>query len=152
MEQVTERPALLCFSHLRWDFVWRRPQQLMTRFARNRRVYFVEEPLYEAGAGEPAREGILRVHAQPEGVVVVQPVCREPGPDEGWRLEAMYRRLLLDVVTREGLTDYTAYFFSPMFLPAIERLSPSVVVYDAMDELSLFKGASDFSEPKCYAC
>jgi UDP-galactopyranose mutase len=138
MELPTGRPPLLCFSHLRWDFVWQRPQQLMTRFARDRRVYFVEEPLYEADAGEPARGGVLRTRAC-DGVVFVQPVCRDPGPEGGWRLEAMYRRLLPELVAREGLAGYTAWFFSPMFLPAIDRLDPALVVYDAMDELSLFK-------------
>ncbi len=48
---VTQRPPLLCFSHLRWDFVWQRPQQLMSRFARERRVYFIEEPVFRAPAG-----------------------------------------------------------------------------------------------------
>ena len=51
------RAPLVCFSHLRWDFVWQRPQQLMTRFARDRRVYFVEEPVYAAGAGVAHRAG-----------------------------------------------------------------------------------------------
>lgn len=133
-----ERAPLLCFCHLRWDFVWQRPQQLMSRFARDRRVYFVEEPVYSAGAGEPADGGVLSVR-DGGGVSVVQPVCREPALDEGWRLEAMYRRLLPELVAREGLADYTAWFFSPMFLPSIERLTPGLVVYDAMDELSLFK-------------
>jgi UDP-galactopyranose mutase len=42
--------TLICFSHLRWDFVFQRPQHLMTRFARERRVFYFEEPLgYEAG-------------------------------------------------------------------------------------------------------
>ena len=42
------RPAdLICLSHLRWNFVFQRPQHLMTRYARNRRVYFVEEPLFD---------------------------------------------------------------------------------------------------------
>ena len=27
--------ALICFSHLRWHFVYQRPQHLMTRFARD---------------------------------------------------------------------------------------------------------------------
>src|SRR5215207_7991754 len=138
MELPVARSPLLCFSHLRWDFVWQRPQQLMTRFARDRRVYFVEEPVYEPEAGEPARGGVLRTRAC-DGVVVVQPVCRDPGPEGGRRLEAMYRRLLPELVAREGLAEYTAWFFSPMFLPALDRLDPALVVYDAMDELSLFK-------------
>src|SRR5262245_59019400 len=38
-------PALVCFSHLRWSFVYQRPQHLMTRLARDYRVFYVEEPL-----------------------------------------------------------------------------------------------------------
>jgi len=41
------KPDLICLSHLRWDFVWQRPQHLMSRFARDRRVFFVEEPIWE---------------------------------------------------------------------------------------------------------
>lgn len=36
---------VVCLSHLRWDFVWQRPQHLMSRCARERRVFFVEEPM-----------------------------------------------------------------------------------------------------------
>ena len=43
---------LLCFSHLRWDFVFQRPQHLMIRFARERRVFYIEEPVIGSG---PAR-------------------------------------------------------------------------------------------------
>jgi UDP-galactopyranose mutase len=38
--------TLVCFSHLRWHFVYQRPQHLMERFARENRVFFVEEPIY----------------------------------------------------------------------------------------------------------
>jgi hypothetical protein len=40
---------VICFSHLRWDFVFQRPQHLMTRFARTHRVFFIEEPVFDAG-------------------------------------------------------------------------------------------------------
>jgi hypothetical protein len=36
---------LIVHSHLRWDFVWQRPQQILSRMARTRRVLFVEEPV-----------------------------------------------------------------------------------------------------------
>ena len=35
-------PDLICFSHLRWNFVFQRPQHLMSRYARAHRVFFVE--------------------------------------------------------------------------------------------------------------
>lgn len=36
-------PDLICFSHLRWNFVFQRPQHLMTRYPG--RVFFMEEPV-----------------------------------------------------------------------------------------------------------
>jgi len=66
---------VLCLSHLRWGFVFQRPNHLMSRFARSRRVFFVEEPVFDAPAPT------LDVHLTPEGVRVVVPVCREaPAP------------------------------------------------------------------------
>src|SRR5262245_21187406 len=43
-------PDLNCFSHLRWDFVFQRPQHLLSRCARERRVFFVEEPIIDRSA------------------------------------------------------------------------------------------------------
>ena len=40
-----ETMTLLCFSHLRWNFVFQRPQHLMSRFAREMNVIFWEEPV-----------------------------------------------------------------------------------------------------------
>src|SRR5437762_6528731 len=45
---TTSRADLICLSHLRWNFVFQRPQHLMTRFASERRVFFFEEPIFDA--------------------------------------------------------------------------------------------------------
>lgn len=37
---------LICLSHLRWNFVFQRPEHLMSPYAKPRRVYFVEEPIF----------------------------------------------------------------------------------------------------------
>ena len=47
--QQQKKPDLVCLSHLRWDFVYQRPHHLMSRFARQQRVFFVEEPVFEPG-------------------------------------------------------------------------------------------------------
>lgn len=133
-------PPIVVFSHLRWDFVWQRPQQLLSRFARDRKVYFVEEPIFRDDAGEPP-EGARLETRESDGVIVAQPICRDPGPSGTTRLDAMYRRLAKELVDREGLKGYTVWFYTPMLLPALDDLDPALVVYDAMDELSLFKGA-----------
>jgi UDP-galactopyranose mutase len=41
---------LVCLSHLRWDFVYQRPQHLLNRCAEQRQVFFVEEPIFVEGA------------------------------------------------------------------------------------------------------
>src|SRR5215212_4939904 len=57
---------LVCLSHLRWDFVYQRPQHLLSRCARDRRVFFVEEPIFDAGG--------LRIELiRRDGVTVVVP-------------------------------------------------------------------------------
>jgi UDP-galactopyranose mutase len=139
-QQSGQRPPIVVFSHLRWDFVWQRPQQLHSRFQRDRRVYFIEEPIFRDDAGLAPDEATLEV-MDSDGITVVRPHCKPTGPDEGWRLEQMYARLVAEFVEQQGLTDFTAWFYSPMFMPSLERVKPSLIVYDAMDELSLFKGA-----------
>src|ERR1044072_4408684 len=60
-------PTLLVFSHLRWNFVYQRPQHLLTRLARDRRVVVVEEPVHEEG-----RPWLERIAAA-DGVTVLRP-------------------------------------------------------------------------------
>ena len=55
----SDRPTLLCFSHLRWDFVFQRPQQLMSRFADEMTVVFWEEPV-DIGEKETRRSAMQR--------------------------------------------------------------------------------------------
>src|SRR5262245_14002219 len=64
-------PDLVCLSHLRWNFVYQRPQHLMSRCARQRRVFFVEEPIFEP----PKKRSSPHVDLTlcPSGVCVVVP-------------------------------------------------------------------------------
>jgi glycosyltransferase involved in cell wall biosynthesis len=126
-------PDLICLSHLRWNFVFQRPQHLMTRCARDRRVYFLEEPIYAQG---------IAPHLQLErtdGVVVAVPHLPDGMSDE----EAVdhQRRLLDELIDAERCDDYVLWYYTPMALAFSRHLEPAAVVYDCMDELSAFKGA-----------
>ena len=124
---------LVCLSHLRWDFVFQRPQHLMTRFARDRRVLFVEEPVEDTG--EPR----LDVRPSPEGVVVVTPHLPhglEPGESEKIQAE-----LLRGLLRSQRIRDYVLWYYTPMALALTRGLKPRATVYDCMDELSAFRGA-----------
>jgi UDP-galactopyranose mutase len=138
--QPSSKRPIVVFSHLRWDFVWQRPQQILSRLARDRKVYFIEEPIFQDDAPLPP-DGVRLDVREDDGITVARPICKDPGPGEGWRLEQMYTRLVAEFVEQQGIRDFTAWFYSPMFMPSLERIQPSMIVYDAMDELSLFKGA-----------
>lgn len=144
------RPPIVVFSHLRWDFVWQRPQQLLSRLAKDRSIYFIEEPIFSDNAPLPP-EGAHMEERHEAGITVAHPVCRDPGPGEGWRLEQMYAHLVAGFVEQHKITGFTAWFYSPMFMPSLERIQPSLIVYDAMDELSLFKGAPPELLPREHA-
>ena len=121
---------IVCFSHLRWDFVFQRPQHLMTRWARDRRVFFVEEPVAADAPG-------LDVKVSEQGVRVVTP--RLPSGDApAGALGALLEKFVAD----ERLEHWLAWYYTPSALAFTEGLSPAVTVYDCMDELSNFKGAS----------
>ena len=130
--------SLICFSHLRWDFVFQRPQHLMTRFARTRRVFVWEEPM-AAVAGAAAGVDV-RLDAV-SGVTVATP--RVPAGLSDAETEAELGRLLQVFAAEHGLTAPVAWFYTPLMLGFARPLAEAAacVVYDCMDELSNFKDA-----------
>lgn len=124
---------LVCLSHLRWDFVYQRPQHLMSRFARDRRVFFVEEPLFEDGAAR------LDVSERPGGIRVAVPHLPQGlAPAE---VDELQGDLLRQLLAAHAVTDYVLWYYTPMALGFAAGLAPAAIVYDCMDELSLFRGA-----------
>ena len=125
-------PTLIVFCHLRWDFVFQRPQHLMTRLAEHYQILFVEEPVHSEG---PA-------HLQKTNVAQNITVCRPHTPIQNThgfhddQLPTM-QRLLADLVP-EGERP-VVWFYTPMALPLLQGFNPSLVVYDCMDELAAFK-------------
>src|ERR1700712_3277875 len=68
MQDMGKLPTdLVCFSHLRWDFVFQRPQHLMARFTNYFRIFFIEEPMFHDG------EDCFKVNLTAEKVWVITP-------------------------------------------------------------------------------
>jgi UDP-galactopyranose mutase len=126
--------TLVCFSHLRWDFVYQRPQHLMSRFARDYRVLYFEEPEFDAGDSP-----WLEVRNEPEAVQVLVPHLA-PGV-RGDEADEMQRRLLDGHLAGIGAGPLALWYYTPMSLSFSAHLKASLVVYDCMDELSAFRGA-----------
>jgi len=127
---------ILCFSHLRWDFVFQRPQHLMTRFARTRAVYIFEEPV----RAEPDCGPSLDVRTDDKtGVVVATP--RLPDGLDGWGRDVILHQLVDELIEERGIKHPVLWYYTPMMLPFSRHLDASAVVYDCMDELSAFRFA-----------
>jgi hypothetical protein len=141
------QPDLVCMCHLRWDFVFQRPQHLMSRFARERRVFFVEEPVFYKPEGDGQDTIELTIRSSGKNVEVITPRVSESlrgataRPDAPGAEYSLISELLHDHFERRGVQRPVAWFYSPMALDYFPRsLSPALVIYDCMDELSLFKG------------
>jgi UDP-galactopyranose mutase len=125
---------LVCLSHLRWDFVYQRPQHLLSRCAKQRRVFFVEEPIFGQG---PSR---LDVSQREDGVYVVVPHLPE-GLSSDVAVEAIQQAMIDRLFAEHQIRDYVLWYYTPMALGWTRHLKPVVTVYDCMDELSAFKNA-----------
>lgn len=131
-----ETSTLLCFSHLRWNFVFQRPQHLMSRFARDMNVVFWEEPI-EIGAHETAFLQV-REAADAANVRIAVPHLPKGMPDDA--REAALKRLL-DAHVSAIRGALISWYYTPMMLPFSRHIDADVTVFDAMDELSKFKFA-----------
>lgn len=133
--------TLLCLSHLNWDHVWQRPQQLMSRFARHCQVIYVDPPEVVADAKVPT------FHERQSGAAVrlIHPVFPEhlvAGSHE--RYESLWRSLLPTVLDLAG-DDTILWVFSPLadYLVAEARDRTKLAVYDCMDDLASFRDGTD---------
>lgn len=124
---------LICFSHIRWNFVYQRPQHLLNRFAMNNRVFVIEEPVIEA------HSDFYEITQPDENAnlwVVVLHVSKETSEE---KRNHTLKALLDSCMFSNKIEQYILWYYSPMALPYSDHLYPSLIVYDCMDELSAFK-------------
>jgi UDP-galactopyranose mutase len=131
---------IVCFSHLSWDGVFQRPQHLLCRFARERRVFYFEDHVIDEGPP------FLEVRTSPEGVVVARPHRPERLTDA--EAVALKRGLVDGFFAAHGIQQYVLWYYSPLAVRFARHLTPLATVYDCMDELSCFAHAA----PQLPAC
>lgn len=128
------RPALICLSHLRWNFVYQRPQHLLSRAALDYEVYFFEEPIVE-GTAAPR----LECRTAENGVTVAVPIL--PRDMEAALAVRAQRDMLDQLLQRLEHRQIVFWYYTPMALLFSRHRSCDVCIYDNMDELSAFKDA-----------
>ncbi len=127
---------LLCFSHLRWNFVFQRPQQLLSRLSKNFNTYFVEEPIFDAQ--DRVYLTLENIHKNLSVIV--------PHLPAGLRFEEqcdLQKELLDRLLASQNMAEFIFWYYTPMALPFSEHLHPQLIIYDCMDELSAFKFAPE---------
>ncbi|CAD7813101.1 Putative teichuronic acid biosynthesis glycosyltransferase TuaH [Chryseobacterium aquaeductus] len=120
---------LLCFSHLSWNFVFQRPQHLLTRFSKSYQVFYFEEPKI----GDSDR---YIVNFQ-NGVYIVELLITEHDETTSGRIQ----NLIHEVLREYNIESYISWYYTPMALQFTSELTPETVIYDSMDELSAFRFA-----------
>lgn len=132
-----DRIPLVVFSHLRWDFVYQRPQHVMSRLAAYRPVLFVEEPMVR-----PGKLG-LQVEAVAPGVRVARPIVPMEGTPFGPAQEKALISLLRSRLAADEWKRVVAWLYTPMAVRLAKALHPEAIVYDCMDDLSGFLDAPE---------
>lgn len=125
---------LICFCHIRWNFVYQRPQHLMERFAKHNRVFFIEEPVFDQ-SGKP----FMEVNKDGQNLWIIKPhLIHGYSPDEN----VFQQKILLSSFYDEYvIKNYTHWYYTPMALIISNHLQPEMIIYDCMDELSNFNFA-----------
>ena len=132
---------LVVASHLRWNFVWQRPQQLLSRLAGKHRILLIEEPEF-APEGETPSPVVCEV--LPNLVTLTPQVDRAECGDTPlwlWPCRDAIARQARQTLTALEFRQRALWFYTPTpdFLQQV--VSPDMMVYDVMDELSNFKFA-----------
>lgn len=119
---------ILCFSPSRWNFVYQRPQHLMTRFAQKSRVYYIEDPLFDAEEAcytvqeiEGTQLKVLTPHLPSSSLADPYPALRS---------------LLEQLIMGERIRQYICWYYSPMALQYSAQLHPLATVYDCIQDVA----------------
>jgi UDP-galactopyranose mutase len=135
--ELIEKPEIkniICFSHLRWDFVFQRPQHLLTRWSKELPVYYIEEPVF--GNFEV---NFLKARNYNDNLTIITPHIQEESGEK--EIQIYLEEAVKKLIQWNNISDYMFWYITPMAMPFTKNLNPTMVVYDCMDELSHFKGA-----------
>ena len=138
----TGKFGIVVFSHLRWGFVWQRPQQFLSRFAKKHKILFVEEPFFDVKDGQEAYVAMHKVMPNVSVAAPHMPASMNKHPS----LPETLRKLVHEAI--EGVNDAGEFdrpllwYYSPMDSSwSLGHFENRGIVYDSMDELSQFSGA-----------
>lgn len=133
MFRQTSDYDLVCLSNLRWDFIYRRPQHLLTRCAKERCVVYFEEPTF--GASTPW----LDIKQRATNLYIAVP--RLPAGLKPEEIQSLQYELLDELLWQRLRQRYVLWYYSPLAIHFSRQLRPLARIYDCLDEPLSFAGA-----------
>lgn len=125
-------PDMICLSHLRWNFVYQRPQHLISRFAKNGRVFYFEEPIFVDD------EMRLEINEEESNLFVCIPFITH---DDRKNAAEIQREMLDSLIDNDEIEDFLLWFYTPSAMEFAAHLKPKLTIFDCMDELTAFRFA-----------
>jgi glycosyltransferase involved in cell wall biosynthesis len=141
--KTTKPHPIIVHSHLAWDWVWQRPQQFLSRLSKTHPVLFIESRVPDE-CTRSAQLAMCEVSDFPNIVVLQIKIPAARSADLSW-IDHERRRLVESSLAGplgKIFTSPVQWFYDPMAVTAFAgHLDERAIVYDCMDELSLFRGA-----------
>lgn len=120
---------LIAFSQTRWGFVYQRTQQLLSRYAKHRRVFFIEEPIFT----ETNQISYRKVFAE-NSIEVIKPVLPNDLTDQG--VNEALKRVVDDLIEDEFIINFSVWYDTPKAIDFTRHLSPISTIFDVINESS----------------
>ena len=132
---------LVVVSHLRWNFVWQRPQQLLSRLAKTHRILFIEEPEFAPEGAEPAP---ILCEVMPNLTTLTPQISKADAGETDlwlWPCRDQITAQVRDAMRKMSLSRRALWMYTPTPEFMVKVVAPDMLVYDVMDELANFKFA-----------
>ncbi len=141
--RITLDYPIIVHCHLRWDGVWQRPQQFLSRLSQSHRILFVEGPTVVPEESSPRYE-LKDAEGYPNIKIMRTYFPASRFYKDGAWVDSERLRLLDEALQNELSGEFECpvqWFYDPMAVFFAHKLKDRAVVYDCMDQLSQFKFA-----------
>lgn len=154
-----KRETIVCLSSQPWeDGMWTNKQHIMSRLAREHRVFYVsfgpkplpqllrEKKRQNVSTANPLSAALDPIVSEHAGVTVLDFLgprlfVRAAGRSHPWSVFMTYdvrRALLARYLKREGIADPILWVYHPGYGPAVAKIPHRLLVYDCVDEYAEF--------------
>lgn len=122
---------LIYFSSSKWNSTFQGPQHLLSRFARHRRVFYIEEPVFNNGLDN------TNIKKCNKNLWIITPQLHRLGIQE--QIVERHKNLLSNFFEFAAIKNYVFLYHTPTAIEISNHLYPQLTICDCANEYSTFK-------------